>query len=159
MCCLKREEEEKARSRDYIPKRGDMLEELKQLAWQLQSRSGELQEARTVLLRDEASKTMPEKRLEFAAAASLLELTRDAVRFSHQLLQEFFTAQRFKEEREAGLQASQIWPADSWWEPKGWEEAARLAAEYEADPVPFLQWLAVGNPKLAVEIARDQAIV
>lgn len=153
---LRREEEEKAKSRDYIPKRGEMLAELKQLAWQLQSRSGALQEARTVLSREEAAKTMPEKRLEFAAAASLLELTRDAVRFSHQLLQEFFTAQRFSEERDAGLQASQIWPAASWWEPQGWEEAARLAAEYEADPKPFLQWLAAGNPKLAAEIARDR---
>lgn len=155
---LEREEVEKAKCREYIPRREEMLQELKQLAWQLQSRTGDLTEARTVLQRIEAVQTMPDPRLEFAAAASLLELTHNAVRFSHQLLQEFFTAQRFKEEREAGLQASNIWPADSWWEPKGWEEAARLAAEYEADPASFLQWLAAANPKLAAEIARDQQL-
>lgn len=156
---LEREEVEKAKCREYIPKREEMLHELKQLAWQLQSRTGDLKEARTVLQRIEAVQTMPEPRLEFAAAASLLELTHNTVRFSHQLLQEFFTAQRFKEEREAGLKACNIWPADSWWEPKGWEEAARLAAEYEADPVPFLQWLAAGNPKLAYEIADEQKLL
>ncbi|WGZ96418.1 MAG: SUMF1/EgtB/PvdO family nonheme iron enzyme [Candidatus Thiothrix putei] len=155
---LEREEVEKAKCREYIPKREEMLQELKQLAWQLQSRTGDLKEARTVLQRVEAVQTMSEPRLEFAAAASLLELTHNAVRFSHQLLQEFFTAQRFKEEREAGRKACEIWSADSWWEPKGWEEAARLAAEYEAAPVSFLQWLALANPKLAAEIARDQQL-
>jgi hypothetical protein len=155
---LNREENDDVKRHEYIPQRSDMLHELKQLAWQLQSRGGELNEARTVLSRDEAILTMPDGHLEFAAAGSLLELTRDTVRFSHQLLQEFFTAQRFKEEREAGLLASEIWPVNSWWEPTGWEEAARLAAEYEADPIPFLQWLAAANPKLAAEIVRDQQL-
>lgn len=101
---------------------------------------------------------MPLPRLEFAAAASLLELTRDSVRFSHQLLQEFFTAQSFDERRANGLQAKTLWPGQ-WWAANGWEEAAKLAAEYEADPRPFLQWLAEGQPKLAAEIAREQGLL
>ena len=155
---LKRESEEKASSRAYVPERMALLTALKQLAWQLQSRSGTTQEARTVLARDEALQTIPAADLEFAAAASLLELTRDSVRFSHQLLQEFFTAQSFKDRREQGFTAAELWPPDQWWQPNGWEEAAKLAAEYEAEPSLFLQWLAVGNPKLAAEIALTQQI-
>lgn len=153
---LKRESEEKASSRAYVPERMVLLTALKQLAWQLQSRSGAAQEARTVLARHEALQTMPAADLEFAAAASLLELTRDSVRFSHQLLQEFFTAQGFKDRREQGFTAAELWPSDQWWQANGWEEAAKLAAEYEAEPNLFLQWLAVGNPKLAAEIALAQ---
>ena len=157
---LDREEKEKVKLKTAIPQRSDILHELKRLAWQLQSRSGELDETRTVLSRDEARLSMSDKHIEFAAAASLLELTSGTVRFSHQLLQEFFTAQRFKEEREAGLLASKIWRPDSWWKPTGWEEAARLAAEYETnvDRVEFVQWLAGANPKLAAEIVRDQQL-
>ncbi|MBU1722810.1 MAG: SUMF1/EgtB/PvdO family nonheme iron enzyme [Gammaproteobacteria bacterium] len=153
--------EVQAKPENHYPKahQVDLQAELKQLAWQLQSRSGSLEEARTTLPRTEAEQTMPLVRLEFAAAASLLELSRDSVRFSHQLLQEFFTAQSFGERREEGLKASDLWPADRWWEPNGWEEAAKLAAEYEADPKPFLQWLAAGNPKLAAEIAREQGLL
>lgn len=153
---LKRESAEKANSRAYVPERVALLTALKQLAWQLQSRSGAAQEARTVLARHEALQTLPAADLEFAAAASLLELTRDSVRFSHQLLQEFFTAQGFKDRREQGFTAAELWPPDQWWQANGWEEAAKLAAEYEAEPNLFLQWLAVGNPKLAVEIALAQ---
>ena len=155
---LKRESAEKASSRAYVPERAALLAKLKQLAWQLQSRSGAAQEARTVLARHEALQTLPAADLEFAAAASLLELNRDSVRFSHQLLQEFFTAQGFKDRREQGFTAAELWPPDQWWQPNGWEEAAKLAAEYEAEPSPFLQWLAVGNPKLAAEIALAQQI-
>lgn len=155
---LKRESEEKASSRAYVPERMALLTALKQLAWQLQSRSGTAQEARTVLARHEAVQTVSTADLEFAAAASLLELTRDSVRFSHQLLQEFFTAQGFKDRREQGFTAAVLWPPDQWWQANGWEEAAKLAAEYEADPSLFLRWLAVGNPKLAAEIALEQQI-
>ncbi|MGB1010606.1 MAG: SEFIR domain-containing protein, partial [Thiolinea sp.] len=66
---IQRELKEKAESREYTPQRDGLLSELKQLAWQLQSRSGELDEARTVLSRSEAVAIMPDEHLEFAAAA------------------------------------------------------------------------------------------
>ncbi|PWQ96053.1 SUMF1/EgtB/PvdO family nonheme iron enzyme [Leucothrix pacifica] len=147
-----------ARPENHYPKAHEetLQAELKQLAWQLQSRSGSLQEARTILPRADAEAIMPLERLEFSAAASLLELTIDNVRFSHQLLQEFFTAQSFEAHIAKGLEATALWSAENWWEANGWEEAAKLAAEYQADPSAFLHWLAAGNPRLAAEIARDQ---
>ena len=153
---LKREETEKAKNQAYIPNRKEFVQELKQLAWDLQMDGSAKRSARTVLSIEHAISIMPIERLEFAASANLLELTQDAVRFSHHLLQEFFTAQCFNEECKAGLTPYMLWPPDHWWEPQGWEEAAKLAVEYETNPVPFLQWLAAGNPKLAAEIARDQ---
>ena len=152
--------EVQAKPDNHYPKahQDELQVELKRLAWQLQSRTKSAQEVRTVLSRADAVTIMPLPRLEFAAAASLLELTRDSVRFSHQLLQEFFTAQSFEERRADGLQAKMLWP-EQWWAANGWEEAAKLAAEYEVDPKPFLQWLAVGNPKLAAEIAREQGLL
>lgn len=149
-----------AKPDNHYPKahQDELQVELKRLAWQLQSRTKSAQEVRTVLSRADAVAIMPLPRLEFAAAASLLELTRDSVRFSHQLLQEFFTAQSFEERRANGLQAKTLWP-EQWWAANGWEEAAKLAAEYETDPKPFLQWLAVGQPKLAAEIVREQGLL
>lgn len=164
---LAREEQEKdkAQAKRQIPPRGALLDGLKQLAWQLQNRGGlhkqDVQnEVRTTMPRAEVEDAiMPLALLDFAHAASLLELTSDSVRFSHQLLQEFFTAQRFGEERLNGLQASSLWQKEKWWEANGWEEAAKLAAEYEANPRDFLQWLAEGQPKLAAEIAREQGLL
>ncbi|MDD5393676.1 MAG: NACHT domain-containing protein [Thiothrix sp.] len=77
--------EKQAKPENHYPKAHEeqLKAELKQLAWQLQSRTKSAQEVRTVLSRSEAVATMPLPRLEFAAAASLLELTRDSVRFSH----------------------------------------------------------------------------
>lgn len=159
---LKREvdDQHKAQAKAQIPDQKALLSNLKRLAWQLQGQTGE-DEARTTLTRCEVTEnqTMSEEQLKFAAAASLLELTNDTVRFSHQLLQEYFTAQSFEARIRQGLKATELWQPENWWEPNGWEEAAKLAADYEADPSEFLHWLAAGNPRLAVEIARDQSLL
>jgi len=153
--------ETEARPENHYSKadQATLQNELKQLAWQLQSRTGSMEEARTILARKDAERIMPLASLEFSAAASLLKLTKDNVRFSHQLLQEFFTAKSFGERITNGLKASDLWLPKNWWEPNGWEEAAKLAADYEANPSIFLTWLAEGNPKLAAEIARDQNLL
>lgn len=154
---LAREQQEqgKLQAKAELPTTDLLNTELRQLAWALQTTCANEQEARTALDYPVAAELMPESHLEFAQAASLLEITQGQVRFMHQLLQEFFTAQSFKEHREQGWQAEQIWLKANWWEANGWEEAAKLAAEYEAEPSSFLQWLAAANPKLACEIARD----
>lgn len=105
-----------AKPENHYPKSHDGVVQtgLRQLAWRLQSRTGQLGEARTILPRSEAEQSMPLPDLEFAAACSLLDLTRDSVRFTHQLLQEFFTAQTLQERRAAGLNAADIWPAERW---------------------------------------------
>jgi uncharacterized membrane protein YciS (DUF1049 family) len=154
-----REQGEKNRVPDDIPPRLQLENKLKLLAWELQSRGEGMDEVRTTLLRSEAVQILPLAWLAFSHAANLLEITGDKVRFSHQLLQEFFTAQHFAKKRRSGLKASEIWAAERWWVANGWEEAVKLAVEYEADPRDFLQWLAEGQPKLAAEIAREQGLL
>lgn len=152
---LDREQRDKNRKQEDIPPRPQLEGKLKALAWELQYQGSGMDEARTTLLRSEAEQVVPAAWLKFSHAANLLEITGDKVRFSHQLLQEFFTAQSFKERREQGWKASQIWP-ESGWKANGWEVATELALEYEPDLKPFLNWLAEGNPKLAAKIAREQ---
>lgn len=86
--------ETEARSENHYSKadQATLQNELKQLSWQLQSRTGSMEEARTILSRADAESFMPLASLEFSAAASLLELTKDNVRFSHQLLLEFWNS-------------------------------------------------------------------
>lgn len=150
-----------ARPENHYPKaqQEKLRSDLKGLAWQLQSRTGSLKEARTTLPRIEAEKLMPLALLEFSAAASIIELSKDSVRFSHQLLQEFFTAQSFSEKIAEGLKATELWNPENWWETNGWEEAAKLAVDYESDPSVFLHWLAAANPRLAIEFAREQNLL
>lgn len=145
----------KASSKAELPPTDLLNTELRQLAWTLQTTNADKQEARTALDYPVASELMPAAHLEFAQAASLLEISQNQVRFTHQLLQEFFTAQSFKEHREQGWQAQQIWLKANWWEANGWEEAAKLAAEYEAEPQALLEWLVPAQPLLAYEIAEQ----
>ena len=153
--------ETEARPENHYPKaqQEKLRNDLKGLAWQLQSRTGSLKEARTTLPRVEAEKLMSLALLEFSAAASIIDLSKDSVRFSHQLLQEFFTAQSFSEKIAGGLKATELWNPKNWWETNGWEEAAKLAVDYESDPSELLHWLAGGNPRLAAEFAREQSLL
>ncbi|PWQ96057.1 SUMF1/EgtB/PvdO family nonheme iron enzyme [Leucothrix pacifica] len=159
---LRREvkDHEKVQAKPAIPDQEALLDSLKRLAWQLQGHAG-ADEARTTLSRDEVAKhqLISPDQLQFAASASLLELTNQTVRFSHQLLQEYFTAQSFEARIANGLKASELWLKENWWETNGWEEAAKLAADYDDNPIPFLHWLAEGQPRLAAEIAREQQLL
>lgn len=155
---LIREQEDKNRHQEDIPPTDKLKAKLKLLAWELQSQGSGIDEARTTLLRCDAEQLMLGAWIKFAHDQSVLIIIDDKVRFSHQLLQEFFTAQSFKERREEGWKASKIWLKDKWWEPNGWEVATELAFEYETDPISFLNWLAEGQPTLAVKIAREQQV-
>ena len=87
--------------------------------------------------------------------ANILTQFEDGVRFSHQLLQEYFSAKHVKmdiERNENRLNAQQIWPQDTWWERKNWEETAiLLVGLYNDDSTFAVQWLAKGNIEVAIQ--------
>ena len=85
-----------------------------------------------------------------AASANLLE-DAEPVRFTHQLMQEYFTARRMGAEISAGrLDARELWPEERWWQPSGWEEAAVLAAGMSGkEGVNIVEWLLPANPEVA----------
>lgn len=90
-----------------------------------------------------------ERDLYRARSASLLAGSED-VRFTHQLLQEYFAARRLDRELQQGVPASRFWPSETWWQPNGWNETAvLLAGLYSNNTTPVIEWLRDANPELA----------
>ncbi len=74
----------------------------------------------------------------------------EPVRFSHQLLQEYFAALHMQGQMDR-RPATTIWPPDRWWERTNWEEAiVLLAGLYSDDCTPVLEWVQEANPEVAV---------
>lgn len=132
-----------------------LLERLEGLAWAMQRRATEMGETRggveLTVARSEAIELLGGAgALRAAASANLLE-DGDLVRFTHQLLQEYFTARRMLAEIDAGrLDARELWPEERWWLPSGWEESAVLAVGMSGDKADkIIEWLARANPEVA----------
>ena len=86
-----------------------LLTALENLAWALQSRrksKDDKTEAFTVLSRVDAAEWVEDRLLYRAAAASLLDVGEREVRFTHQLLQEYFTARMLRSRLEQWLGAT-----------------------------------------------------
>lgn len=86
--------------------------------------------------------------LYLAGSTSILSIG-ETVRFSHQLLQEYFAALYMMLEIKAGrLKAADLWKPTDWWQPIGWEEAAiLLVGMFPAQ----IDWVAAANPELAAQ--------
>jgi formylglycine-generating enzyme required for sulfatase activity len=132
---------------------------LGQLAWNLQTRAGGPQEVQLAVLMEEAIALLSNDQLDLAIAANLLEVS-DTVRFSHQLLQEYFTARDLQAQVAAGtLPATALWPRENWRHRTGWEEAAVFLAglppldapKEAADPALVIQWLADAQPEVLAQ--------
>jgi len=90
-----------------------------------------------------------------AVSANLLE-DRGDVRFTHQLLQEYFAARRLDVERQNGLSAGELWSADDWWIPNDWNETAiLLTGLYNDDATEIIHWLADANPELTARCINE----
>ncbi len=94
--------------------------------------------------------------LAFSIDASVLQRTGDDLRLSHQLLQEALASRLLREASDSGARAAhQFWPASRWWQRKGWEVVAEIAAEGctgdEAALWRLVRWLAVAQPEVACE--------
>ncbi|MBL8190606.1 MAG: SUMF1/EgtB/PvdO family nonheme iron enzyme [Acidobacteria bacterium] len=108
--------------------------------------------ALTVLPRQDVAAILGERLLYLAGSASILSMG-EQVRFTHQLLQEYFAAKFMDGEIRAGrLKAADIWPPDRWWERTNWEEAAiLLAGLYSDDCSRVVEWIAEANPEVAAQ--------
>lgn len=96
-----------------------------------------------------------------AASASILESRRvgkTIIRFSHQLLQEYFAAIKMLENVKAKVSATNYWPNERWWEPTGWEETALLLAGIQHDATEITKWLEPVNPTLAYRCATQSGV-
>lgn len=116
------------------------------------------------ILENEASITNPTLLLQLGAAANLL-LVSDQVRYTHQLLQEYFAGQVLRTAMEAGQPATDFWPPDAWWKPQGWEETAIILAGASPDPrngaawaERVVRWIAPAQPVLAYRALTKSGI-
>ena len=152
--------DEQSRTVSFTPDGQQLLTALSELAWTMQTqrvqtdaREEAESDALTVLERSAAAALLGAQRLYRAASASLLAVSDQEVRFTHQLLQEYFTALELRQRVEAGqLAATTLWPTDRWWQRSGWEETViLLAGLYGADCTPVVRWLADANPEVAAQ--------
>jgi formylglycine-generating enzyme required for sulfatase activity len=155
----------------------DLLRNLSELAFEMQQRRAEMRddesEALTVLPLYDAKRFLSQRELYLANSANVLSVG-ESVRFTHQLLQEYFAAvalrgRVFDQYRpeityllakdDLGLKAASLWKPDRWWERTNWEESAILfAGLYADDCTPVIEWLMDANPEVAADcIVRSGA--
>jgi hypothetical protein len=104
----------------------------------------------TVVTRETAVEALTQELLKKALDSTLLEGA-DELRFRHQLLQEYFTAQALRSKL-AGTRAEDLWPPERWWERTGWEETAVLLAGFHNDDCSgIVRWLAKAQPEAAAQ--------
>ncbi|NDJ62967.1 MAG: SUMF1/EgtB/PvdO family nonheme iron enzyme, partial [Chloroflexi bacterium] len=119
----------------------------------------QLQRGQTDITHDEALELLGgEAHLRLAAQCSLVYETSAAVRFSHQLVQEYFASQQMVADIDAGRLANTYWPPERWWERTGREQTALILAGV-IGLAKAVAWLAPAQPELAldcVEEARGQ---
>ena len=110
--------------------------------------------ASTVISHDRAKQVLGDRLFSLAVSASILSKD-DQVRFTHQLLQEFFAAKQMDFKLLSGdLDAKTIWRPENWWERNNWEEAAILfAGLYSDDCSRVVEWIADANPEVAAQCA------
>ncbi|MEM7406274.1 MAG: SUMF1/EgtB/PvdO family nonheme iron enzyme [Pseudomonadota bacterium] len=95
--------------------------------------------------------------LTFARGAQLLAVG-EVVRFSHQLLQEFFTAEGLDQALLHDADAARrLWPREQWWRRSGWEEAMHfLALKHSGDTPWVVDTLLGAQPRLMAEILTGE---
>jgi formylglycine-generating enzyme required for sulfatase activity len=95
--------------------------------------------------------------LRIAQGASLLDVGQD-VRFTHQLLQEYFASEVMGALVDDGVPATTLWQPENWWEPNGREETAIILAGVRGDPEGIARWLASAQPELAVQVLQESGV-
>jgi formylglycine-generating enzyme required for sulfatase activity len=142
--------------RERIPEdeQAPLAAELARIAYEMQIQRAQNDDgdALTVLAKEDVSAILNERQMYLAGSSSILSVG-EQVRFTHQLLQEYFAARYMDIEIRAGrLKAAEIWPADRWWERTNWEEAAiLLAGLYSDDCAKIVEWVAEANPEVAAQ--------
>lgn len=92
-----------------------------------------------------------------AVSASLLDVG-DTVRFTHQLLQEYFAGEIMWSEIEKGVDPATYWKQADWWQSNGREESLIILAGVHGNPEKVAQWVAPAQPILACQVLGDSGI-
>lgn len=140
------------REREHIPVEvcQEIYEKLANMAFQMQ-----LNKKGTGIIHEEACEYLSEEHLRYCIRSNILSEAND-VRFTHQLIQEYFAAIQLNSLISDATTAFQFFPAESWWEPQGWEETAIfLAGQHSQDCSRVVMWLKDAQPELAARCALE----
>jgi formylglycine-generating enzyme required for sulfatase activity len=96
--------------------------------------------------------------LRLAVAANLLD-PGDEIRFSHQMIQEYFASEILQRSVAADTDPAALWQPAHWWEANGREETLIILAGVRGDPEGVARWVAPGQPELAVQVLTDCGIL
>ncbi len=123
---------------------GQLKARLADLAYAMQAQG----EGTAFTLKQVMTHLKDEQILYRARSASLLA-GGEQIRFTHQLLQEYFAAHRLQEMM-TNTTAETLFPKEKWWEPQGWEETLiLLAGLYSDDCAPVVEWLIDAQPEVS----------
>jgi len=89
------------------------------------------------------------------ASAGLISRSGGMIRFTHQLLQEYFAAYEMGKDIESDIPPTKYWSSENWWEQTGWEETAILLAGMQNDASDVVKWLLPINPTLAYRCVKE----
>ncbi len=139
---------------------------LGQVAWSMGAQTEMERAAAEAILRQYVSAHDPAVVLSAAASAGLIDYGTN-VRFTHQLLQQYFAAAVLGGLMDADLKGLtgdlhgaplhvfDIWKPGNWWESTGREETAILLAGDRNDAPGVARWIAPAQPHLALELLEQ----
>ena len=91
--------------------------------------------------------------LRTAEAARLIQYG-ETVRFTHQLLQEYFATAELRDAMSKGDPAARFF-GNTWWEAGAWRETVVILGELMGKPNDVAQWLAPATPDIALSVILD----
>lgn len=92
----------------------------------------------------------PNKPLDFAIGAQIIMDDGQKLRFSHQLVQEYFAGMTLLEAMKTD-DPSNYWNPTRWWEASKLDETAIILTGWFQDKSGLLKWISSANPELATE--------
>lgn len=133
-----------------------VFESLQSLAFMMQSRE-QVRHTETEILLTDAVNELEGKG--FLHASSLIDLAVDSqiliydgkrIRFSHQLMQEYFASTTLLKQIQHSS-AKDIWNQEKWWQPSHLDQTAIILTGWYHDWENVVKWISEANPELAIE--------
>jgi hypothetical protein len=78
----------------------------------------------------------------------------EMIRFSHEIIQDYYARNAIKAAMAKGQPASLYWPGEHWWSPSAWPDTFLSHKEF-GNPEQAAAWISQGNPILAERYVID----
>ena len=124
---------------------------MEQIAWAMGAQTEMGRETAEAILSEVLPDDDPARLLSAAASAQIIDYGA-SIRFSHQLVQQYFAASMLGALMDSDSDPAAIWAPEDWWLSTGREETAIFLAGDRHDPEGVARWIALAQPELAYEL-------